>query len=108
MSYAKVEKTVGKRYPKTQEEMKLYLERVVLPVVEEMRAKLNLLMTVAGIQIATDEADLAELNTTDMGEATLAVVQGTRNLHALNKAGTPGVGDVAASPTGSWDYVMTL
>ena len=109
MTIAKVAKTVGQRYPKTPEDLTLYVERILGPVVDEIRTRYNALSLQLGFLIETDEAAIAALDATDMLDGTLVISSATRSVYSLDKAATVlGVGDLAASPSGAWIFEWAL
>lgn len=108
MPFPPVEKSLGKSYPSTEEELVGFIQRVMGPTLDELRTRYNQLPYLIGIQIEDTAAELAAIDTTNMKDGILGIASADRELYCLNKAGTPGAGDLTAIPAGSWDFELAL
>jgi hypothetical protein len=103
-----VQRTMGKGYPSNPEELVEFVQRVLGPLVAELRERMNQLPYLIGTQIEETETELAAIDTFEMTDGVLGIAGDTRVLYSLEKAGTPGIGDLTALPTGRWKFVMAL
>lgn len=103
-----VKRQLGKKYPEEPEELVREVQRVIGPVLAELRQRFNELGPQLAYQIEENEADILLVDTTNMMKFTQMTNAETGDVYYLDPAGTPGVSDLAANPTGAWVYSQTL
>lgn len=103
-----VERSLGLKYPDTPEELVVFVQRVLGPMVAQLKTRFNVIGVQVGLTIEETETDLAALDTADMHDAFLGIASDTRGLFTLDIVGVVGVGDLAATPTGRWKFIQTL
>jgi hypothetical protein len=108
MSLPRIGKAIGTKFPNTPEDLANEYKKVIGPLLLEMRQRFNELEKHIGYLHRDDAAAIAEIDATDMGQFTVVVDDSTGDLYYLDATGTPGIGDIAASPAGAWFYSQTL
>lgn len=108
MAISRVGKALGRRYPDTPEELVSWVQRVLGPMLDELRTRFNQLPYLIGINVEDTEADLAALDTTNFKDGCLGVSSDTRNLYSLDLTGVAAGADLSATPTGRWKFIQAL
>jgi hypothetical protein len=109
MTIPKVERSLGKSYPTTPDELVTFVQRVMGPIIQEQRDRWNKLDVNVGFQMFETVADMQAFDTTDVGNGYIAIVTEDREIYSLDKTGTAVAGmDPAATPLGCWDFEWSL
>lgn len=108
MAVNTVERSLGLGYPTTPEQLVVFVQRVLGPMVAQLKTRFNVIGFQIGVTIEATESDLSAVDTTDMLNAFLGIASDTRGLFTLDTAGAVGLGDLAATPTGRWKFIQTL
>lgn len=108
MTLPVVERALGTKFPDKPEDLAVEYKKVIGPVIAELRKRFNELQIHIGWLHAADTDAIEELDTTGMAEFTVIVDEETGDVYSLDTDGTPGAGDLSASPTGAWMYAYSL
>ncbi len=104
----KVEGQLSQKYPDAPDKLVHYVQLVLGPVVAEIRRRFNKLGPQLGIQHEADATAISALDTTGMAKYTMMVDETLGDVYWLDPTGTPGGGDLSATPTGAWMFSFTL
>lgn len=109
MAVNTVDRSLGLKYPTTPDELVVFVQRVLGPMVAEIKTRFNELPVAINIRTEEDVVALAAVDTTDLPECFLGIAQVERGLYSLDKTSPPaGPGDLAAIPTGRWYLVVNI
>jgi len=104
----RIDKSLGKNFPKDGEDLLLYNNRILAPIVAELLRNWNGLDARLAAHIEADAATISTIDTTDYEPFCLMIDSALGDVYSLDKTGVPGAGDLAASPTGAWLYEYSL
>jgi hypothetical protein len=109
MAVNPIDRSLGLKYPDTPDELVVFVQRVMGPLVAQIKARYNELPIAINIRTEEDIVALAAVDTTDMPECFLGIAQLERSLFSLDKTSLPsGPGDLAAIPAGRWYLLLNL